>query len=563
MNGHAGRIRAAPRSTDRATRLLVAGFVVPPLLALVVVLISVQTPQGLSATPQNPPGFNGDRAAGFARELARGVPDRAPGAATASLAADDVQEALVAAVAQPVQRSTFTARGPGGTPVEMENIWVELPGASREAIVLLAHRDDVAPGPGLDDNASGTAAIIELARGAAGVERARALVIASVDGGTVGQVGALALIGQLEETGLQPVAVIALDAIGGPPGPLPIRFAGTGGVRSPERLFRGLERAVAGVPGAGPVETAGTLAQLLDLIAPSAPVGAQAPFLDRGIAAIQLGDGDGGLGVAAIDERRLDAVGAAIASLIVRLDAEPRAAVPTGTYIAISGRVIPGRAIALLALAFLVGPLLAVLVALAARLPRRGEWGDALLLATVGALPGIAAVLVARLVEILGGVEVRPGALWPETGPVGTIVVLLAAAAVLAAAVVLVVRRGAPSAPAVAAPTLGLAAAFLLLIGSPVSVLLAVPALWVWTLVPGPAAFVPRLVWSAGPVVAVLLLVFLARGADVTALVGAVATGALPAPLLVGVSALLGVAAVALFGGERPVGSRARPDGVR
>ena len=53
----------------------------------------------------------------------------------------------------------------------------------------VANRDDVAPGPGLDDNASGTAALVELTRDLAGVERARALVLASTDGGTVGQAG--------------------------------------------------------------------------------------------------------------------------------------------------------------------------------------------------------------------------------------------------------------------------------------------------------------------------------------------------------------------------------------
>jgi hypothetical protein len=48
------------------------------------------------------------------------------------------------------------------------------------------------------------------------------------------------------------------------------------------------------------------------------------------VAAIQLGDGDGGVGVAAIDEVRFGAIGAAIATLLVRLDAEPRPAPPSG-----------------------------------------------------------------------------------------------------------------------------------------------------------------------------------------------------------------------------------------
>lgn len=539
-------------------------FLAPPLLAFLVVLISVQTPQGLSRTPQSPPTFNGDRAAGFARDLARELPDRAPGAPTARIAADDVQVALQEATGVIPQRGTFEAPGPDGTPVEMENLWLELPGETKEAIIILAHRDDIAPGPGLDDNASGTAALIELARGAVGIQRARTLVVASVDGGTVGQSGARALIDQVRKAGLTPVAAIALDAIGGPPGVLPIRFAGEGGIRSPERLLRGLQVAVDDVQQAGPAETASPVLQFLDLIAPSAPTGAQAPFLEEGIAAIQLGDGDGGIGVAAIDEGRLDAVGAAVSTLLVRLDAEPRTAIPAGTYVAISGRVIPGSAIALFALSFLVGPALAVLVAIAARRPRRAELGDATLVVAIGALPGIALVLAARGVDLAGGIDVPPGAPWPEAGALGTVLAILVAFVVLAGAVAVAFRRGAPVVPAVVVPVFALLAAVLLAIGSPASVLLAVPAIWVWTLIPPPTALVPRLVWAIAPVVIPALFAFVLRGADLAVLVGAAGTGALPAPLVVGTSGLLGVGALALLAGDRPSRLPVRPTaGVR
>jgi hypothetical protein len=162
-------------------------FVLVPLLALVVLLVSVRTPVGPTSTTTVAPSFDGPRAAQFARRLAQLVPDRAPGSATAKQAADDVAGSLSEVSRQTVRRTTFTAPGPDGRNVEMENVWVIEPGTSTEAIVLVANRDDVAPGPGLDDNATGTAAIVELARDLAGVDRARALVVASTDGGTVGQ----------------------------------------------------------------------------------------------------------------------------------------------------------------------------------------------------------------------------------------------------------------------------------------------------------------------------------------------------------------------------------------
>ena len=91
------------------------------------------------------------------------------------------------------------------------------------------------------------------------------------------------------------------------------------------------------------------------------------------------------MGTEAIDEARLGAIGSAIGTLLVRLDAEPRPAPPSGAYIAVSGRVIPGKAIALLAIALLIGPLFAV----GRRLinggsPSRVGWSAALAVAVVG-----------------------------------------------------------------------------------------------------------------------------------------------------------------------------------
>ncbi len=528
---------------DRALRI---AFIVPPLLALVILLVSVRTPLGPSTTVTVSPGFDGPRAAQFARRLAQLVPDRAPGSATAVQAADDVAGQLGEASGQTVRRVTFTAPGPSGDDVEMENVWVVEPGASSEAIVVIANRDDVAPGPGLDDNGTGTAAVVELARDLSGVERARALVLASTDGGTVGQAGNVQLLRDLRADGLRPVAVISLNAIGGPPdATLPIRFGGTGGVRTPDVVLRGLQESIDDQAGAGAAAPASPVLQLLDLIAPATPTGAQVPFLDAGVAAIQLGDGDGGVGVEPIDEARFGAVGAAIATLVVRLDAEPRPSPPSGAYVAVSGRIIPGRAIGLLAIALLVGPLFATSRRVLAGRLSRGGWGAALLVGAIGAVPGIVAVVVARLADLAGGVETPPGAAWPRAGILSVVLVIVIAALAAIAATWLLRRRLVAPIPLAAAPTLGLVAAVLLLAGSPASVLVAVPALWLWTLVDRPPAGPLRAAWAFGPVAAVALLIFLLRGADLATLVGAAGTGALPAALVVGTAALIGAAAVA------------------
>jgi hypothetical protein len=540
-----GTPRPDRRSPSGRSRALRVAFIVPPLLALVVLLVSVRTPVGPSASLVVVPSFDGPRAAEFARRLAQIVPDRSPGSATAGQAADDVAGALGEISGETVRRSAFTAPGPDGRDVAMENVWVVEPGASTEAVVVIANRDDVAPGPGLDDNASGTAAVVELARDLAGVDRARALVLASTDGGTVGQAGNEQLLRDLRADGLRPVAVVSLRSIGSPAGTLPIRFAGTGGVRTPDVLLRGLQETLAEQPAAGQVAPQSPILQVLDLIAPVTPTGAQVPFLDAGIAAIQLGDATGGVGVTPIDDARLGAVGAAVAQLLVRLDAEPRPAPPTGAYVAVSGRLIPGRAIGLLALALLIGPLVAAgRVLLAGGRPSRAGWGAALAVALVGAVPGVAAVLVARAVDLAGGVTTAPGSGWPRADLVGVVAVVAVALVVTLAAAWLLARRVSAPPPLIGATAVGLVAALLLIAGSPASVLVAVPALWVWSLVPRPGERLGRLAWSLGPVLLTGLLIFLLRGADPATLIGAAATGALPPALVVGGSVLIGAGAV-------------------
>jgi hypothetical protein len=541
-------MQTAARPRDRAGRALRIAFIAPPLIALVILLISVRTPLGPSATIAVAPSFDGPLAAAYARRLAERTPDRAPGTVTAQQAADQIAGSLAEASGEPVHRAAFRAPGASGSDVKMENLWVVEQGSSDEAIVLIANRDDVSPGPGLDDNATGTAALVELARDLSGVERSRDLVLASTDGGTVGQAGNEHLLASLRADGVRPVAVVSLNAIGGPTGTLPILFAGTGGVRTPEVLLKGLEESLQTQQDAGSAAPENPVLQVLDLIAPVEPSGAQVPFLDAGVAAIQLGSGGGGVGTEAISDARLGAVGSAIGTLLVRLDAEPRPAPPSGAYIAVSGRVIPGKAIALLAIALLIGPLYAVgRRLLQGGSPSRSGWSAALTVAVVGAVPGIAAVLIARAANLAGGIDTPPGSGWPRAGLLTIALVVLAALVVFALAGYLLVRRRTAAMPLLAAPTIGLVAAALLLAGSPASVLIAAPALWLWTLLPRPVEPLPRVAWALGPVAVMGLLIFLLRGADLATLIGAAGTGALPAALVVGGAVLIGAGAVGVF----------------
>ena len=84
-------------------------------------------------------------------------------------AADFIERSFVAAGYRP-RRDGYDARGKF-----CENIDVEIPGTSSEIVVIGAHYDSVYGSPGANDNGSGVAALLALARRFAGQPNARTL----------------------------------------------------------------------------------------------------------------------------------------------------------------------------------------------------------------------------------------------------------------------------------------------------------------------------------------------------------------------------------------------------
>src|SRR5439155_6185412 len=198
-------------------------------LPLLLLLFSVARPQPLSA-PALPPSFDHAVATDLAAELARSFPDRCPGSPGAIGAARWVTEQLQPYGLQAV-RDSFRATMPGRGEVTLTNLVTTVLGKSSQAIVVMAHRDDVGLGPGAVDNASGTAALIELARlygntaaGGPTVRPAHTLVFLSTDGGAFGGLGAAHFVAHWPFRE-QVVAVINLDSVGGPGRPR-IQIAG-------------------------------------------------------------------------------------------------------------------------------------------------------------------------------------------------------------------------------------------------------------------------------------------------------------------------------------------------
>ena len=78
-----------------------------------------------------------------------------------------------------------------------QNVVAIEPGASREAILLMAHHDAQSPGPSADDDGSGVGALIELARTLVGTTAGKTVILASTDGSLAGSAGARRLASHL------------------------------------------------------------------------------------------------------------------------------------------------------------------------------------------------------------------------------------------------------------------------------------------------------------------------------------------------------------------------------
>ena len=183
--GRRRRRRADPGRV--LVRLYLLGLA-PAVLALFLALVAVRPPAPLPGLAAIPPTLDPGPAMRLAQALAREAPDRAPGTPGAAEGRRIVEERLrdVSSIDPSVRVDVdaYVGRDALGAEVQQVNVLAILPGRSREAIVVVAHRDDTSPGPGLADNGSGQGLLVALARSVAGVQRSRTFVFASVDGGT-------------------------------------------------------------------------------------------------------------------------------------------------------------------------------------------------------------------------------------------------------------------------------------------------------------------------------------------------------------------------------------------
>ena len=325
------------------------------------------------------PEFDGQAAKQLAGELVDEIPDRAPFSPRAPAAAEWFREQL-RPYGLPVRSETFSEVIPGHGRVQMENLVAEAVGRSPRTIVVMAHRDNDGRGRGANDNASGTAMLVELARAygappgfsAGKLTPNHTILFLSTDGGSFGGLGA-AWFATHSPLRHDVAAVINLDSVGGN-GAVRMEFTGDTPRTPSGTLLETVAARVVAQTGRRPARPT-VLRQLVDLGFPFS-LYEQAPFIAQDIPAVTLTTaGDNPPDPVGDTQDRLRAgklsqVGRTAQDLLGTLDEGLEFAQGTSSYLYLGSRLIRGWAVELVLMACLL-PFLAAAVDLFARCRRR------------------------------------------------------------------------------------------------------------------------------------------------------------------------------------------------
>ncbi len=497
---------------------------------VLVVALTMARP-GPLPSPTLPPSFDGPTAAALTREFSSQHARRVPGTPDAVKAASWFRD-KIEQYGLSVETDGWTEAVPGLGQVKLENLAVVIPGAFDETIVVVAHRDNTVQTTGANDNASGTAALIELARGYATVGTGGAeprqplhtVVLLSTDAGAYGGEG-VERFSQTSRFRQRLTAALVLDGLAGDAAPR-IEVAGLDRTSPTPALVRTLAARVTGETGRSP-ERPSFVRQLVSLGLPFG-AGEQAPLLRGGIPAVRLStspDGEAVPGsdeVAKLDDTALTQLGTAVDATLNSLDAAVELPRSTAGTVFLGGRAVRGWALELLYLAALA-PFAAAAFDLAGRCRRR----------QLRLLPGwlalrrllgwwlavAAAVAAATLLGAFPGAQDLPPtpadpALDRWSAVAVTLVALVAVAAWLRSRTARV-RRREPSADEVlagwGATLLALGAvALVTALASPYTLVFVLPSLYAWLLVPHvptTKGWLPDVLFGlglAGPIVAMV-----------------------------------------------------------
>jgi hypothetical protein len=471
-------------------RIYRAAFL-PALIVAVLLMFSFEerpppVPQGLAADVL----FDGRAALTGLREFVRAHPRREAGSPGDAAAGRSVARSLRAnGFATGADR--FDAEGRS-----LVNVVGTRPGASERRVVVMAARD-AAHGADAAGSGADTAALLEMGRVFSGRATRKTIVLASVDGSSVGEAGARRFAETLEDpSSIDAVLVVSGLGAQRARGPTVVEWS-----NDATRASIGLQRTAAAALrlelGAPPGQE-GALGQLIRLGLPLG-VGAQGPLIERGLPAIRLsGSGElppPDLPVAAVRVGRFGALGRTALRVVSAADAAPAAPRPgPRSYVLVARQVLPEWVVSALVLALILPALVASVDAFARARRRREPVGRWLVWTLAGAVPFVAALLAADALGLTGAGPEGSSPPPPGAGRVDAgALALLAGLAALVALVWVVgrsrlLRRAGrpfdPTAPgaACAIALIGSTLALLTWLVNPFAALLLLPSVHLWML---------------------------------------------------------------------------------
>ena len=466
--------------------------------SLILVVVALFT-LGHAGTPKlstEPVSFDGGRAAADMRTIVQDFPQRVAGS--------DPDNRMAIWVAQQFKDAGLQTHIDGyaatvnGQAVALQNVWATSKGDTPGSILVIANRDvQGLATQGANDNASGVAALLELARAFTVSTHHHTIVFLCSSGDAFGALGAHRFEQDHATTGLR--AVIALrqlatrDTTG-------IGLDGWSPAPKVAPPWLWLLSAPAARVNANLTAHLPTIAsQIVRLSVPTSS-GSQGPFVAAGIPGITV-SAAGPKQPPALDtldttsSETLTKLGDTVQAMIMAIDASPTPGAPSGGTIFLTReRTLPGGALAAILAALLI-PLAAVTVDLFAHCRRAHvRLRSALVRSLLHLAPWLVLLAIVYFANLIGQLPKSPGAVIPPGShivdtPRYLRVVALLALLILAYAYAVAVERRLerrvptdPRATIFAAHLLLVLIALLAFVVNPYAILLVVPAAVLWPL---------------------------------------------------------------------------------
>ncbi len=418
-------------------------------VALIVAMFSLQQPPEPIESTLTPDSFDSEAAGVLTRDMSQEFADPRPGSESDEAMAEFVQERFEAIPSAEVAEQTFDASF-DGEDVSLRNLLLTLPGSSERQVALIAHRD-AADGTGAATSIPSTAILLQIASGFSGTTHEKSLVFVSTDGGSIGALGARRFLSDYSERSLLDTAiVISQPAAPDPQAPFVIPWS-TGDESTSAALTETANATLSNETGE-PAGDPGPLEELMRLAIPTG-LGEQGPMIEGGLDAVRISS-TGELPLPAeedtpeeIDAQTIGEFGRSALSLMLALDTAP-SPVEHGpeAYMGVAGNLLPGWALAMLALALLLPVAAASFVAVAGAAHSPWQAARAVGWAAMRAVPFGLALLTVYVLAFTAVIPSPEFPFDPQTADLGTkgMIGVVLALAVLG-------RRGVPAAAAAGA----------------------------------------------------------------------------------------------------------------